>query len=45
MLSIRYNIRFKSWKIRKDPQKITKIKSFTNKYNWEETNFPLEKDD
>ena len=32
-------------KIRKDPQRITKIKSFINKYNWEGINFPLEEDD
>ena len=31
--------------IRKDPQKITKIKPFSNKYNWEGTNLPSEKDD
>ena len=28
--------------IKNDPQRITKAKSFINKYNWEETNFPLE---
>ena len=32
-------------KIKKDPQKITKIKPFINKYNWEGINFPLKKDD
>ena len=32
-------------KIKKDPQRITKIKSSTNKYNWKEINFPSEKDD
>ena len=26
--------------IKKDPQRITKIKPFINKYNWEGTNFP-----
>ena len=31
--------------IKKDPQKITKIKPFINKYNWEGTQFPSEKDD
>ena len=31
--------------IKKDPQRITKIKPFINKYNWEGTNFPSEKDD
>ena len=31
--------------IRKDPQRIAKIKPFINKYNWEEINYPLEKVD
>ena len=31
--------------IKKDPQGITKCKPFINKYNWEEINFPSEKDD
>ena len=31
--------------IKKDPQRITKIKLFINKYNWEGINFPSEKDD
>ena len=31
--------------IKKDPQRITKIKAFINKYNWEEIHFPSEKDD
>ena len=31
--------------IKKDLQRITKIKPFVNKYNWEGINFPLEKDD
>ena len=30
---------------KKDPQGTTKIKPFINKYNWEGTNIPLEKDD
>ena len=30
--------------IKKDPQKITKIKPFIKKYNWEGTYFPSEKD-
>ena len=29
----------------KDPQRVTKIKPFTNKYNWEGINFSSEKDD
>ena len=31
--------------IKKDPQRITKIKPFTNKHNWEGINYSLEKDD
>ena len=31
--------------IEKDPQRITKMKAFINKYNWEGINFPSEKDD
>ena len=31
--------------IKKDPQRITKIKPFINKYNWERMNFPSEKND
>ena len=31
--------------IKKDPQRITKIKPFMNKYNWERIHFPSEKDD
>ena len=30
--------------IKKDPQRITKIKPFINKYNWNGINFPSEKD-
>ena len=29
--------------IKKDPQRITKIKPFKNKYNWEGISFPSEK--
>ena len=32
-------------KIKKDPQRITKIKLFINTYNWEGINFLSEKDD
>ena len=32
-------------KIKKDPQRITKIKSFINRYNWEGINYPSGKDD
>ena len=31
--------------IKKDAQRIAKIKSFINEYNWEGINFPPEKDD
>ena len=31
--------------IEKDPQRITKIKPFINKYNWEGINYPSEKGD
>ena len=31
--------------IKKDLQRITKIKPFINKYNWAGINFPLEQDD
>ena len=31
--------------IKKDLQRITKIKPFVNKYNWEGIHFPSEKDD
>ena len=41
MLSVMLNYK----EIRKDPQRITKIKHFINKYNWEGINFPSEKDD
>ena len=30
---------------KKDPQRITEIKPFINKYYWEGVNFPSEKDD
>ena len=30
--------------IRKHPERITKIKSFIDKYNWERINYPSEKD-
>ena len=31
--------------IKKDTQRIIKIKSFTNKYNWERINYQSEEDD
>ena len=31
--------------IKNDPQRISKINPFIDKYNWEGTNYPSEKDD
>ena len=46
MCSIHCNSRFKLWKnFKKDPQRITKIEPFINKYNWGGINYPSEKDD
>ena len=46
MLSTFCNSCIKSWKSRKKHSgKITKIKPFINKYNWEGINFPSEKGD
>ena len=45
MLSTPWNSRVKSWRNKKDPQRITKVKPFINKYNWEGINIPSEKDD
>ena len=45
MFSIGCNSRVKFWRNKKNPQKIAKIKPFTNKYNWEGIHFPSEKDD
>ena len=36
-------VAFNHEKIKKDPQRITKIKPFINKYNWEGINFSSEK--
>ena len=45
MLSIRCNRRIKSWRIRKNPERITKSKPSLNKYKWDGITFPSEKDD
>ena len=45
MFSIRCNNHVKLSINKKNPQRITKIKSFINEYNWEGINFPSEKDD
>ena len=37
--------RIKLWRYRKGRQRITKIKPFINKYNWEVINYSPEKDD
>ena len=45
MSSIRCNSRVKSWRNQIRSAKITKIKPFIKKYNWERINFSSEKDD
>ena len=45
MSSICYNSRVKLWRNGKTCWKITKIKLFINKYNWDGTNYPSEKKD
>ena len=45
MLLIRCNSRVKFIRQKNDPQIVTKIKPFINKYNWEGINFQPEKDD
>ena len=45
MPSICCNSRIKLWRNKKDPQRITKIKPFIDKYSRTETNLPPEKYD
>ena len=49
MFSVRCNslvrLRNKNKVIKKDLQRITKVKPFVNKFNQKEANFPSEKDD
>ena len=45
MLSIVVAVTLNYEEMKKDPPRITKIKLFINKYNWEGINFPSEKDD
>ena len=45
MISIRCNSLVKSWRNKKTLQRITKIKPFIDKCNWEKINYPQEKDD
>ena len=45
MLLTHYNSRIKSQKIVSHPERIIKIKFFIARYDWEEINYPSEKDD
>ena len=45
MFSKHCNCHIKLWRNKKDPQRITRIKPFINKYIWEEIHFPSGKDD
>ena len=45
MDSIRCNSHVKSWRNKKNPQRIIKHKPFRNKYNWEGIDFPSGKGD
>ena len=38
-----HNSCVKSWRSKKDPERIIKIKHFMDKYTWEWINYPLEK--
>ena len=44
-LSICLNHWLNCQNIKKDPQRISKIKSFINQYNWKEVDFPSEQKD
>ena len=45
MFSMRSNSCLNHEKVKRDPQRMTKIKPFIYKYNWEGINFLSEKDD
>ena len=45
MRSIAVTVTLNHEEIKTDPQRITKIKPFINRCNWEGINFPSEKDD
>ena len=45
MLSIRCNSHAKSLRSQKDPQRITKIKSYRNRYDWEVINYLSKKEE
>ena len=45
MLSGRCDSRIKSWRNKKDTQRLTKIKSYIDKCNWEGINYPSKNSD
>ena len=45
MLLGRCDSRIKSWRNKKDTQRLTKIKSYIDKCNWEGINYPQKNDD
>ena len=45
MRSIAVTVTLNHEEIKTNPQRITKIKTFINRCNWEGINFPSEKDD
>ena len=45
MFSMGSNSHLNHEKVKRDPQRMAKIKPFINKYNWEGINFLSEKDD
>ena len=45
MLLGRCDSRIKSWRNKKDTQRLTKIKSYIDKCNWEGINYPSKNDD
>ena len=42
---LKWFIRLSNQRIKKDPQRISKLKPFINQYNWKGIKFPLEKAD
>ena len=45
MFQYAVTVRLNHEEMKKDPPRVTKIKPFINKYNWEGINFSSEKDD
>ena len=45
MLSICFTVALSYQNIKKDPQRISKIKPFINQYDWKGINFPSHKED